>query len=461
MKTMTVLLLNLSLILLNACSERSEKAHAAAAAGNSEKEAGKPAADPNRMDVPESVRQNLGLTFAKVERRRVASTMRVPGRFEALPSARREYNAVVPGRVELLVKQYQTVEPGTVLYRIQSPEWLKLRQQLAEELSAIKRTEAEVAVAQATMAEAQRSAELLKKRIEALAGAEVRRVEIEAQLADKANSVPRLEAEVRAKQAEHETAQQRFPLTLVSAAALMGTTPEALLQNEGSTPRWRTISHVEIKAAEAGVVESFGLTNGAWIEANKLVLATINPSALRFRAVGLQADLGKLREGLSAAIILPAGTHADDCRMDGKLALGLVADPESRTVDLIVPVEKPCAWARVGISALLEVAVNDSEDPELAIPVAAVIQDELTRIFFRRDPKNPDVVIRTEADMGTSDGHWIIVNSGLKAGDEVVVDGVYELKLASSAKGGVTGKGHFHADGTYVVHQGKDGEKKE
>ena len=55
------------------------------------------AAPTNRIDVPASVRQNLGITFAKVERRRVASTIRVPGRFELLPSARREYRATLPG----------------------------------------------------------------------------------------------------------------------------------------------------------------------------------------------------------------------------------------------------------------------------------------------------------------------------------------------------------------------------
>ena len=45
----------------------------------------------NRIDLPATVRQNLGITFAKVEKRRVSSTIRVPGSFELQPSARREY----------------------------------------------------------------------------------------------------------------------------------------------------------------------------------------------------------------------------------------------------------------------------------------------------------------------------------------------------------------------------------
>jgi hypothetical protein len=75
------------------------------------------------------------------------------------------------------------------------------------------------------------------------------------------------------------------------------------------------------------------------------------------------------------------------------------------------------------------------------------MQDGLSRVFFRRDAKNPDQVIRTDADLGLDDGRWVEVNSGLVDGDEVVLGGVYELMLASS--GTATKGGHFHADGTF------------
>jgi multidrug efflux pump subunit AcrA (membrane-fusion protein) len=80
----------------------------------------------------------------------------------------------------------------------------------------------------------------------------------------------------------------------------------------------------------------------------------------------------------------------------------------------------------------------------------------LASIIFRRDPKNPDKVIRMEADLGISDGKWVVVNSGLREGDEVVLDGVYELKLAGGGK--ATGGGHFHADGTYHEAHGPERE---
>src|SRR5690606_34730311 len=76
------------------------------------------AAPTNRVEINAAVRQNLGITFARVERRNVARTLRVPGRFELLPTAAREYRSPVSGRVEVLVSQYEDVEEGTPLYRI-------------------------------------------------------------------------------------------------------------------------------------------------------------------------------------------------------------------------------------------------------------------------------------------------------------------------------------------------------
>ena len=41
------------------------------------------------------------------------------------------------------------------------------------------------------------------------------------------------------------------------------------------------------------------------------------------------------------------------------------------------------------------------------------------------------------------------LNSGVMRGDEVVLDGAYELKLATQQSGGSGAGGHFHADGSF------------
>jgi multidrug resistance efflux pump len=418
----------------------------------------------NRIDLPESVRQNLGITFAKVERRRVASTLRVPGRFELLPTARREYRATLPGYVQLLVNQYEEVPKGKPIFRMDSPEWHKLKQELHEAEVGIERATAELSVADRTKTEAEKVAEAVQKRVDALAGAEVRRADLETELTTRRAAIPRLEAEIDVKRAALEEAKHDLEINIAKAASLLGLTPEYLRQTEKTdggheTQRWFTINHVGLAARDAGLVETIGVTDGSWAEANSLIATTVNPKAVRFRALGLQSDLGKLRDGLDAAVVPPQGAGGDQASsLPGKLQIGPIADPQQRTVDLILVLNQTADWARPGVSSFLEIVTDGSAQPELAIPTAAVVRDELTQVFFRRDPRDPNKVIRMVADLGVSDGKWVVVKSGVKEGDEAVLHGVYELKLAGGGK--PTGGGHFHADGTWHAEPDKNDSQK-
>jgi hypothetical protein len=146
--------------------------------------------------------------------------------------------------------------------------------------------------------------------------------------------------------------------------------------------------------------------------------------------------------------VIPArGTARPEDRLAGNLALGVEADPEQRTIDLFCEPAAAADWARPGVAGFLEIETLSSADAELAIPLSATLQDGLQRVLFRRDPKDSDQVIRLEADLGADDGRWVVVASGLRDGDEVVLDGAYELMLASS--GSATKAGHFHSDGTF------------
>lgn len=438
--------------LLLALGCRDEKSAEAPATGSSPASNAVPAPS-NRIDLPESVRQNLGITFARVERRRVASTLRVPGRFELLPTARREYRATLPGYVQLLVNQYEEVPKGQPIFRMDSPEWHKLKRELHEAEIGIERATAELSVAERTKVEAEQAAAAIQKRVDALAGAEIRRAELDTELTTRRAAIPRLESEIEVKRVALDEAKHDLELNIANAASVLGMTPEHLRETEKTdggheTQRWYAINHVGLVARDAGLVESIGVTDGSWVEANTLIATTVNPKAVRFRAIGMQSDLAKLKNGLEATVVPPTGVDASQQdRIAGKLQIGPVADPQQRTVDLIAVLDQTAEWMRPGVSSMLEIVTDGSAQPELSIPTAAVVRDEMTQVYFRRDPRDPNKVIRMEADLGVSDGKWIVVKSGIKEGDEVVLHGVYELKLAGGGK--PTGGGHFHADGTW------------
>lgn len=449
----------------------------------------------DHIDVPESVRRNLGITFAKVESRSVANTLRVPGRFELLPQARREYRTMLAGRVELLVKQFDPISVGTPLYRLASPEWRDLQQKLTESIAAIRQIEAKVASIPALLTAHRNHEEILREGVTLW---ETRLAQVEKSAASGAVSVADLtgikntlatkradlaetlekEAELLAQsataRAEHDAAHARFTLLLSTAATLVGMDERELsapYEIDGHlhsardsephpepaatqpAPKWRDINEIEVKATMPGIVASTDLTNGAWASAGTLVLSTIEPERLRFRASAMQSDLGRLSDGLPARIVPPkGGTIALQNTMEASLKVGLVADPEERTVELVAIPATSAAWARAGVSAHLEITLAGGKS-ELAIPLSCVIQDGLQRVFFKREADHPDEVVRVEADLGINDGRWVVVNSGVKEGDEIVLDGVYQLMIASS--GAAEKGGHFHADGTFHAEEDK------
>ena len=128
---------------------------------------------------------------------------------------------------------------------------------------------------------------------------------------------------------------------------------------------------------------------------------------------------------------------------------GIFTQDDNRSFAVYASVDGERSWVRPGIASYLELVTAGSGRARLAIPKQAIVRDGLTDVFFRRDPKDPDKVIRVEADLGASDGIWVTVKSGVRNGDQVVVEGVYELNIASSLSGKDLSGGHFHADGTF------------
>lgn len=454
----------------------------------------------NRIDIPSAVRKNLGITFSRVESRAVQATTRIPGHFELLPTAHRAYAATLPGQVELLVAQYQTVKKGDVLFRVESAAWHEMQAELADTVNAIRKARAELEALDARLVAVRGHAEGLraqrdvwKERLAqiadigaagggiasaktearvALAAAETSIAEVAEEEAELIGAAAALKAELRG----HEEAtpllyadalgiplptdtSARLDLAMARAAALLGVTVDVLcapVPGVQRMPRWRAIDRLEVVAMQSGVVEALDVVNGAWIETGQTVLETVDPSHLRFRAAGLQADLGRLADGMPGVVLPPGGdATASEEGLRGTIRIALEADPLARKIDILLDpqtTEMP-AWARRGVSTELEVVLLGGAEPELAIPLQSVIQDGLHKVFFRRDPKDPDKAIRVEADLGRSDGRWIVVESGVMEGDEVVHDGIYELMLASGGAAKATG-GHFHADGTW--HEGSD-----
>ena len=406
------------------------------------------------VSIPPTVRRNLGITFARVEVREVERTLRVPGAFELQPLARHEYRMALPGRVRMAVDQYDRVEPGQVLFRYQSPAWPELLHEIVVGEQEMETARVRIVFQRAKLDEARRKLELARERIAALARADFKKADLEVEAGELEASLPRLEAELLLAETELGNARRTHEHALHRAAAAAGIEErelEAMVEVDGEpVPAYRTIDWVEVRALEPGVVEALAVTDGAFVEPPATVLSTVDPDRIRFRALALQADLPKLSETETARIVPPHtdGLAIDDA-IEADLTIGLEAHPRERTLTLLATPRSGAPWIRPGVSAFLEVVVDASGGPSLAVPRSAVVRHGLVHVFFRRDPDDPDKAIRVEADMGVSDGRWIALGSGVRRGDEVVLHGAYELKLALQQAGGGAPAGHTHADGSF------------
>lgn len=360
----------------------------------------------------------------------------------------------LPGSVELLVDQYQSVEPGTPLYRFRSPQWPRLQHEIIMAEQSILSAHADIEVARAKLAEARVGFTIMQERLDVLAQADFKRADLEAEAAALTASIPRLEAELRRAQTSLGNARRAREHGIHTAAAAVGVAQERLVtevEHEGRVlPAYRLIDWIDVLATESGIVETLAVTNGAFVEPPAVVVSTVDPELLRFRAMALQADLPRLIGRTEALIVPPASPGFDiGDGIPAALAFGLEAHPEERTLTLVATPDGTRIWTRPGVSAFLEVVVDSTNGPALAIPRSAIVKDGIVHVFFRRDPNEPDTAIRVEADMGPGDGRWVAILSGLMPNDEVVLDGAYELKLASQLSGASRRGGHIHADGTF------------
>ncbi len=452
--------------ILVACLALAAAACSRSAPGATDQGPAKSETKTNRVALPALVRSNLGISFTTVERRRVAVSLRLPGRFELLPQGRQEYRTPIAGRVQVKATPMQRVQAGDVLYELDAPEWRTTQRRMQDLetsrgitharleamtplLAAHEAHESSLREAQSVLRARIEQVEATQREVgghaEELTAARLQLSQVSAQVAEAAEKHANLIATLTELRAELAAMQQRLAFEVDAASAITGLEAKVLLADDDGAPHWRKLHTIEVRARRAGIVDRLPAADGSWAEASALLAQVVDLSQIRFLAHGLQSDLPRLQDGLLARVV-PVGAVKGAASV-GALRIGVAADPQQRTIDLYVEVPTPPSWARPDVAAFVEIETEATAVAEICVPSRAVIQDGLHKVLFRRAKDDPDTVIRCEADLGLDDGRWVAIQSGLSDGDEIVVEGAYELVLATS--GSQQKGGHVHADGTF------------
>ena len=185
-----------------------------------------------------------------------------------------------------------------------------------------------------------------------------------------------------------------------------------------------TMGFYALRAPLAGVVIERNVHTGQTVEENVVAFRVANLDKLWVELAVGERYLGGMKRG-SAVELASVANPAE--HIDGQLAyIGDVIDPLTGTAPVRVEISNRDRKLRPGESVTATIRLAQSGNPVLAVPESAVTPiDGKPHVFIELAPRR---VQPTPVETGASDDGWIEIRAGLKAGDHIVIKGVFALK---------------------------------
>ena len=334
---------------------------------------------PTRVRLDPAVIAQAKIETAPVAREVLVSTLDLPGEIVSDPDQTARVSALVPGRIEAVrFKEGQRVRKGEVLVVLEVPE-------LGKAKAAFAATSAKAAAARTN---ADRLQALAEKRLAASQEVLAARAEAEA-----------LDAEAKAA-AEQLTA--------------WGT------GSTGALP-----SQLALRAPLTGVVVARDATVGQVVVGDQTLATIAELSEVWFLGRVFEKNLAEVRLGAPAEVELNAYPKE---RFTGSIEyLGKQIDPSARTIVARIALSNRADLLRLGLFGVAHVASGpESKAPVLVVPRSALTEVGQKPVEFVRQPDGDFDLHQVVLGAGALGKVEIV--SGLREGEQVVVQGVFTLK---------------------------------
>lgn len=196
--------------------------------------------------------------------------------------------------------------------------------------------------------------------------------------------------------------------------------------------------HLRIRAPISGVVAERTFVPGGRVSAGGELFTIVDPRTLWLR-VQMPPDAASALAGGAGTIFEVEGSDRT-FTVSRLLTVGSVVDDRTRTVPAIFAVENADGLLRVGQLARAVVPVGGSVRG-VAIPNAAILDDNGIPIAYVQ--VGGEAFERRVVTLGPSDGVHTQVLEGVRPGEMVVIEGAYQVRLASLSGESFSG-GHAH-----------------
>jgi cobalt-zinc-cadmium efflux system membrane fusion protein len=339
---------------------------------------------PSKVRLSAQVVRAAGIKMAPAVLDSLPATLDITGEIAADPDRSAQLAARVPGRIiDVKVKEGDRVKAGQTVAVLESPELARARATLA------------------AVAARAKSARLNADRLKSLA----------AKSLASGQEVAAAEAEGAALDAEVSAARQTL--------AALGQ-PED--QTEGRGAR------VTIRSPLGGFVLKRDAVQGQSVDPGHVIATIGDLEQVYFLGRLFEKDLARVTIGAATEVRLNAYPNEV---FEGKIeTIGRQIDPAARTVTARILVRNHGDLVKVGLFGAARVVIGHAgaQARRVVVPLGAVTHVAERDVVFVRQPDG-DFELHP-VTLGRTAGGRVEILSGLREGEQIVVEGVFTLKSA-------------------------------
>ncbi len=193
---------------------------------------------------------------------------------------------------------------------------------------------------------------------------------------------------------------------------------------------------ITLYAPIAGKVVANEAVLGALVDQSTQILTIIDLRSLWVDAEIYEKDIAKVEIGQEVRVTVLAYPGVV---FDGTITyVGDVVNEETRTITVRADVSNDEYLLKPGMFADISILLDESH-PMPVVPLAAVLEQGTQKIVF---VKEKGYFVRRQVETGAVDGDYQQILKGLKAGEEVVIEGNHQLE--SKLKEEVLKAAHVH-----------------
>ena len=197
-------------------------------------------------------------------------------------------------------------------------------------------------------------------------------------------------------------------------------------------------SRLRLASPMTGVVATRNFVPGGRVEAGAPLFTIVAPGAAWLR-LAVPADIASSMPRRASARYRLEGSQ-EVSEAGGLVSVGRIMDPQTRTVPIVFDISETSDRFVYGQLAEAFIPAG-AEESGIVIPNAAIIDDNGTQVAYVQ--VGGETFERRILALGATDGVRTVVRAGITPGEMTVVQGAYQVRLASMSGSEFAG-GHVH-----------------